>query len=72
MMPQLEPVNSDMASAAGYDPMEGVLVVKFRKNGHVFTYRGVSQDAYNALMAAPSFGKHFAAQIRPHHTGVKA
>lgn len=39
------------------------LRVRF-KNGGVYEYQGVSEEAYQALLTAESVGKHFAAHVR--------
>lgn len=65
-----QPVNSEALRSVGYDPMTQTLEVEF-SSGHVYRYPGVTQDEYQALMAAPSLGKHFHKQIRANHTGEK-
>jgi hypothetical protein len=72
MIPQMEPVDSEAISAAGYDPFNQVLYVTFRKSRQTYSYRGVIQEAFDQMLAAKSIGGHFAKNILPHHTGVKA
>jgi hypothetical protein len=71
MMPQLQPVDSDAIMAMGYDAMEQVLYIQFRKTKRVYSYRGVNQQAFESLSNAKSLGQHFSKNILPHHTGLK-
>jgi hypothetical protein len=54
---------SSQLAQHGYDPATKTLAVKF-KNGGLYHYAGVSQEAYDALTKAKSLGKHFAANVR--------
>jgi hypothetical protein len=56
-----QPVTSSFISSIGHDG--GVLEVEFT-NGKVFRYAGVSPETYQALVTAPSIGRHFGAHIR--------
>jgi hypothetical protein len=55
-------VSSDLKSA-GYDPATRTLEIEFHSGG-VYQYSGVSEWVYQALMAAPSHGRYFHANIK--------
>lgn len=57
------PVTSSSIAAIGHDPATNVLEVQF-KNGGVYAYEGVTADHFDALMKAPSLGKHFQTHVR--------
>lgn len=59
---ELTPVDSSMMSAAGYDPETRELRVAF-KCVRIYTYTGVSQEEFNALMAADSKGRHMQSHV---------
>lgn len=61
-MVRLEPVDSSMLAAAGYDPGSRMLVVLFN-NGKAYQYFDVPQEDYEALMEAPSKGKFMHSHI---------
>lgn len=54
---------SSMIKNAGYDPETQRLEVEFQATGHVYCYRAVPKEVYDALMAAPSAGKYFNSNI---------
>ncbi len=56
-------VTSSSIAAVGYDDAEQVMEVEF-KNGKVYQYPMIPRDKYDALMAAPSVGKHFIANFK--------
>jgi predicted RNase H-like HicB family nuclease len=62
MMVQLEPVDSSMLAATGYDPDTRTLVVLFN-SGKAYQYYDVPQEDYEALMAASSKGKYMHAHV---------
>lgn len=64
----LTPVKSSNIAKLGWN--DGVLHVEF-SNGGLFSYAGVTNQAYNELMAAKSIGSHFAKHIRTKHKGTK-
>lgn len=64
----LTPVKSSNIAELGWN--DGVLHVKF-SNGGLFSYSGVTSQAYNGLLGAKSIGAHFAKHIRPKHKGNK-
>lgn len=55
--------------SVGYDPEKQVLEVEFTSG--VYQYSGVPQETADALMAAPSVGKYFHANIRNNYTASK-
>lgn len=55
------PVTSSNISSIGYE--NGTLYVKFNSGG-LYTYSGVPESEYRALMSAPSHGKYLAAYIK--------
>jgi hypothetical protein len=63
-------VRSTTIQHVGYDSDTKQLTVRFAHGGE-YAYEGVSQEEHDALLAAPSVGKHFHANIRPKYTGVK-
>ncbi len=65
---QLTPVKSSNIAELGWN--DGVLHVKF-SNGGLFSYSGVTSQAYDELLKAKSIGAHFAKHVRPKFKGVK-
>ncbi len=61
-MVQLEPVDSSMLAAAGYDPDTRMLVVLFN-SGKAYQYYEVPAEDYEALMASQSKGRYMHAHI---------
>lgn len=61
----LTPVKSSNLAAVGHDPARGELHVKFLSGAH-HVYEGVSPEAHQALLSAPSAGSHF------YHNFIKA
>lgn len=57
------PVASTSITEVGHDPITNTLEVKFA-NGGIYSYDGVTAAHYDALLKAPSLGKHFQAHIR--------
>lgn len=60
---EMKPVTSRAIASIGHDPKSGTLRVKFR-NGGTYDYAGVSSEAHQALMNAPSIGRHHAQHMR--------
>lgn len=57
-----QPVESSTIKSIGY--ANGEMHIEF-KNGRVYSYTGPRVEAhYQALIAAPSIGAHFAANVR--------
>jgi hypothetical protein len=59
-IPDLTPVKSSNIQSMGHDGSR--LFVRF-KNGTLYSYEGVSQDAYKAGLEADSVGKWFRGEI---------
>jgi len=57
------PVDSNAFAAIGYDVERQLLSVEFN-SGHIWHYRGVNNDAFQAFAGAPSRGSWFAKYIR--------
>ena len=64
MAPKLSPLNSSSLEACGHDPDANELHVKFR-NGGGYVFHGISADQHQAMMDAPSKGRHLAMFIKP-------
>jgi hypothetical protein len=58
-----EPVASSTIASVGYDEDREVLEVEFM-SGAVYRYLGVSEDAFDRFLAAPSKGTYFNRHIR--------
>jgi hypothetical protein len=56
-------VVSSVLSSIGYDPVSMTLEIEFH-SGAVYRYLEVPRTAYQQLLAAPSLGRHFNAEIR--------
>lgn len=52
-----------MVSHIGHDAGSQTLAVTFH-DGKTYRFKGVPQGTYDALIKAPSIGKHFAENIR--------
>jgi hypothetical protein len=63
-------VKSSTISHVGYDSDTKDLTVTFHHGG-TYLYKGVTPEEHEALINAPSVGKHFHANIRPKYTGAK-
>jgi hypothetical protein len=57
------PVSSSSLVAVGYDPARRELDIQF-VSGRIYRYFGVPSPAHEALMRAPSKGRHFNVYIR--------
>lgn len=58
------PVQSSNLQAVRYEPSTRQLFVRFRTEGREYRYDGVSVSTFEELLAAPSKGGYFAANIR--------
>lgn len=58
----LTTVDSSMIHAVGYDEAVGELEVVFT-SGQIWRYLGVSRKVFEALLAAPSKGQYFRANV---------
>lgn len=59
---QMEPVDSSMIGAIGYDAEKQELAVRF-KSGSIVTYGNVPPDVAEAMRGAESVGKYFHSAI---------
>lgn len=59
-----EPVDSSSLSSLGYDARRHVLEVEFR-NGGVYRYMDVPEDAWTELREADSKGRYLNSEIKP-------
>jgi hypothetical protein len=62
---------SSLIDQAAYDDEARTLLITFR-TGRRYLYRNVRRATYDALVAAPSPGAYFNAEIRDRHHGVPA
>lgn len=56
-------VDSSCLRSIGYDPVDGVLEVRF-VHGDVYQYHEVPADVHEAFMAAESKGRYLNAHLR--------
>lgn len=61
--PAMQPVNSSMAKAIGYDRTDRTLQVEFN-NGSVYQYADVEQETWETLQTTDSIGKFYNNQIK--------
>ncbi len=57
-------VSSSNLASVGYNPVSETLEVEFLKTGKVYEYYNVPQFMFDRLMAAPSQGVFFNAEIK--------
>lgn len=57
------PISSAHMDGVKYDSLERKMHIRYQ-NGYVYTVHGVSQEAYQEFMDAPSQGEHFHANIK--------
>lgn len=65
----LNGVNSSMISGVGFgkekdDDQTGVVEVQFANNGKRWRYYGVTEALYDDMVASPSIGRFFLANIK--------
>jgi frataxin-like iron-binding protein CyaY len=58
-----KPVISSNIKSVGYDPDSKTMHVEFT-NGGLYEYAGVEPAQHQALISAPSVGKHFGTHVR--------
>ena len=63
-------VRSSSLRSVGYDPRRRVLEVEFA-TGRRYQYLDVPPDVHDALMAAPSLGRHFNEHVRDRYEAVE-
>ncbi len=66
----MTPVQSASIHSIGHDPETSTLHVKFH-SGDTYHFHNVSALKHQALMAAPSIGRHLNQIIKPHHKVTK-
>lgn len=69
----LQPVQSSMLAAVGYDEANKTLAVTFTsgKKGIVYRYAGVSPEVYEEMKLAKSIGTFFGQRIRGKYETTK-
>ena len=50
---------SELISSIGYNPSTRQMEVRYREDGAVFTYGGVSEGLYKSLLRSPHPGEDF-------------
>ena len=63
---QLDPVESSMVAAIGYDPNLKALVVLFN-SGKAYQYQGVPPEVYQGLVIASSKGRYMLDHVIDHY-----
>lgn len=61
--PAMQPVNSSMAKAIGYDRTDRALQVEFN-NGSIYQYADVEQQTWESVQTTDSIGKFYNSQIK--------
>lgn len=64
------PVASSSLSAIGYDAKRRLMEVEFL-TGRIYRYLDVPAEAWQALMAAPSLGRHYNECVRDRYEAVE-
>lgn len=62
---------SDLISGDAYDDSTETLAIRFRSNGNVYHYAGISPAIWDAYSKAESKGKYFHTLIKKNFQGVK-
>jgi len=60
---EMRPVSSRNVAAVGYDPATQELRVRFN-SGATYSYRGVPESTYRAMMRSGSIGSFIAAHVK--------
>lgn len=55
-LPKMTPVESSKIKAVGFDPVSETLYVQFKTDNSYWSYRKVTQEDYNDMMASESIG----------------
>ena len=58
-------VLSDMVAEVGWDPETEEIIVRFKKNGVTWAYKGFDEGTADLLSRAPSVGSMFLSEIKP-------
>jgi len=70
-MPDLQKIEgSSTIAEVGYEKDSRQLTVRFHHGG-TYSFADVPEDEHNALLTAPSIGKHFHARIRGCYPATK-
>lgn len=64
-MTKMQKVSSSAIAEIGHDPESEELHVRFKTDGPVYVYPGVTADDHAALVNAGSIGRHFLQTIKP-------
>jgi len=67
MLPTLQPVDSSVLEAVGYNGQTQSLYVRFVRPPGVWVYHDVEQAVFDALMASDSKGDYFNRVIRENY-----
>lgn len=59
-----KPVESSALSSAGYDAVNHVLEIEFRKNGYIYQYSNIPEEEYIGLINAESIGRYYNRRIK--------
>lgn len=59
----LTKIDSGHMDGVKYDSVQRQMMVRY-KNGYTYLVHGISADAYQAFLAAPSQGEHWHANIK--------
>ncbi len=62
-MPEMNPVHSSNVESVEYDADTQTVYVKFL-NGNLYIYKGVQEQEYQGLLAAPSVGSYLHRNFR--------
>lgn len=58
------PVESSMIASVGYEAMDAILEIEFKKNGQVWQYFDIPEYLYGQMLSGDSIGKFFLREIR--------
>lgn len=61
----MKSVLSDMVAEVGWDPETEEILVKFKKNGALWGYKGFDEGKADELRRAASVGSMFLSEIKP-------
>jgi KTSC domain len=67
----LEPIQSPVLSAIGFDADKQILAVQFKRNGMILHYAGVTLETALAFYTAGSKGAYYSQHIRSQYQGQR-
>ena len=67
---EMRKVNSSMFTEVGYSDDTWVLRVVYKSSGLILDYQGIGPELYDEMMAAPSIGKFFTANIKGQYKAI--